>query len=98
MVPHSGRLRNRLATRVGGDYSRGQRYWHTLPAEEATEEVESYAATLPAGPPHRHEHLLRPGTGPRTIAAPNFAENHAEAHRLLGTPIGGVETVLVEEG
>src|SRR5262245_59007093 len=52
---------------------RGQGQLHRSAAQELTEEVEGGTPLLPAGPPHRHQHGLRPRTCPGPAATPDLA-------------------------
>jgi hypothetical protein len=67
-------------------------------AKEVAEKVAGILATLPAGAPHGHQHRLSAGADPGAIAAPDFAQDDAEADRQLATPVGGVQTGVLEEG
>jgi hypothetical protein len=46
---------------------------------------------LPARPPHRHQHGLRPRTYPGPVAVPDLAQDDAEADRQLGPLVGGIQ-------
>ena len=74
----------------------GERF--DLASEESAEEVKGDATLLPACSPHGHENGLSFGTGPSAVAAPNFAEDDAEAHRLFGPPVGRVQAWEAQEG
>jgi hypothetical protein len=56
------------------------------------------APPLPrARPPHRHQHGLRPRTGPGAAATPELAKDGAEADGQLGPPVGGAQPRLTQE-
>ena len=77
--------------------SRGQGPGHRRAPQELTEEVQGTTPLLPARPPHRHQHRLRPRPGPGPAAAPDLAQDDAEADRQLGPPVGGVQPRLAQE-
>jgi Peptidase family S41 len=62
--------------------------------QELTQEVPGRPALLPARPPHRHQDRLRPRTGPGPAAAPDLAQDDAEADGQLRTPVGRVQARL----
>ncbi len=72
-----------------GSGRQGQRYRRA--AKELTEEVQGRTPPLPAAPPHRHQHRLRPRTCPRPAATPDLSQDDAEADRQFRTPVGGVQ-------
>jgi hypothetical protein len=41
---------------------------------------------------------LRPRTGPGTVAAPDLAQNHAEANCVFGQPVGRLDRRVIQEG
>jgi hypothetical protein len=77
---------------------RWQRPWHRRAPEELTEKVQGRAPLLPARPPHRHQHRLRPRASPGPVAAPHLAQDDPEANRQLATPVDGVQARLTQEG
>src|SRR5947209_10799275 len=64
--------------------SRGHGPGHRHAAQELAEEVQGRTPLLPAGPPHRHQHGLRPSPYPGPVAAPDLAQEDPEANRQLG--------------
>src|ERR1700694_297875 len=79
----------------GGSRGQGQRY--RTAAQELTEEVQGRTALLPARPPHGHQDRLRSRTRPGPVAAPDLAEDNAEADGQFRTPVGRVQTRLTQE-
>ena len=67
-----------------------------LAAEEVTEVLQSSATLLPASAPNRHEDCLSMRPIPGAVAAPDFAKDDAETHRLFRPPVGGVQPRLAE--
>ena len=72
--------------------SRGQGQSFRRAAKELAEEIQGRTPLLPASPPHRHQHGLRPRTDPRSVPNPYFPQDDAEADRQLRTPGGSVHT------
>jgi hypothetical protein len=66
-------------------------------AQKLAEEVDSVVTTLPAGATDRHQDCLDAGADPGAIAAPDLAENDAEANGQFGAPVGGVQAGELEE-
>lgn len=66
-------------------------------AQEMAQEVDGVLAALPAGAPNRHQDGLGAGARPSAIAAPDFAQDDAEANRQFATPVGGVQAGELEE-
>src|SRR5262249_57461127 len=77
--------------------SRGQGQGHRCAPQELTEEVQGRTPLLPARPPHRHQHRLRPRAYPGPAATPDLAQEDAEADRQLGTPVGRIQARLTQE-
>src|SRR5262245_49789768 len=77
--------------------SRGQGPGHRRAPQEFTEEVQGTTPLLPARPPHRHQHGLRPRPGPGPAAAPDLAQDDPEADGQLRPPVGGVQARLTQE-
>lgn len=73
----------------GGRRSGGQDQRHGLTAQHLAQPVQRRAALLPARPPGGHQHRLRVRPGPGAVAAPDLAQDHAEADRQLGSPVAG---------
>ena len=67
-------------------------------AQELAEDIDGVLAALPAGSPEGHQDRLSVGANPGAIAAPDFPQDHAEAHRLFRSPVGGVQAGMFEEG
>jgi hypothetical protein len=65
--------------------------------QELTQEIHGRTPLLPARPPHRHQHRLRPRPGRGAVAAPDLAQDDTEADGQLGPPVGGVQPRLAQE-
>src|ERR1700676_4136836 len=79
----------------GRSWGQGQRF--RTAAQELTQEVQGRMALLPARPPHGHQDRLRSRTRPGPVAAPDLAQDDAEADGQFRTPVGGVQTRLTQE-
>ena len=79
------------------DGSRGQGQHHRRAPQELTQEIQGRAPLLPARPPHRHQHGLRPRPRPGPAATPDLAQDDPEADGQLGTPVGRVQPRLTQE-
>src|SRR3977135_4445717 len=69
-----------------------------LLAQGSAEEVDGVVAALPTGSPEGHQDRLGVGANPGAVAAPDFAQDDAEANCQFGAPIGGVQAWVLEEG
>src|ERR1700676_4547899 len=85
-----------LSGLVRGESRREEQRRRTA-AQELTEEVQGRTALLPARPPHGHQDRLCSRTRPGPVAAPNLAQDDAEADGQFRTPVGGVEARLTQE-
>src|SRR5262249_42411516 len=79
----------------GGSWGQGQE--HRRAPQQLTEEVQGRTPLRPAGPPLRHQDRLRPRPYPGPVAAPDLAQDDAEANRQLGPPVDGVQARLTQE-
>src|SRR5437867_3937321 len=69
-----------------------------LATQAAAQKGEDVAMLLGAGTEHGHEDGLGLGAGWRATAAPHLAVDHSRADGLLGPPVGGVESGMMQKG
>ena len=71
---------------------------HPLAAQPRTDKADDIAPLLGTGAKHRHEDRLRFCARLGSVAAPNLSVDHGWPDRLLTTPVGCIDSRIVEKG